>query len=451
MKPAVSALEKRALWKDLQAALRRLAGVVLHERNAESALAILEQQAAALGVTPADYLRSLAASGRLEPWQGLIDGLVIGATWFMRESAGIQTLVEALVRDLGVGRSVRIWCAGCSTGQEPYGLAMALVEAGLKPRIVATDINQQALRIAQAARYSRRQVAALPESWRSKYTDLSQPGDAVIVSSITSLCHFAVHNLSAAHGPPAGAGGFDAVVCRNVLLYFERAAAAAVVAGLSAACRPGGYVLLSAAERPLCWMTDELRQVGSQVGAVLLQSPAVELGRSTATGSIDAAVPTVVSIEARPPSKAVASSTTAAETGQALAEASRMLAANALTESLRLVDGLLARDPLLAAAQLIRGLVLKRLGSHLEAAASLRCARFLYSDEAWLPPYHLALTLEQLGERREAGEAYRHALAVLEAGGASGLWGSDGAEQLLLTTVAETCRARMRALERSSK
>jgi Flp pilus assembly protein TadD len=130
----------------------------------------------------------------------------------------------------------------------------------------------------------------------------------------------------------------------------------------------------------------------------------------------------------------------------------RLQAASALIESgaavpaLRLLDELLADDPLLAAAHLLRGLLLKRSGALLDAVAALRCARFLYGDEAWLPPYHLALVLEQLGEPAEAGEAYRHALAAAIAGGRSGLLMWEAAEEALVHTVAEACRARLAAL-----
>ena len=87
-----------------------------------------------------------------------------GTTWFLRDQAELDTLVAALTRDLQPGRRVRLWSAGCSTGQEPYSLAMALLDAGLQPQILATDLRPEALAEASAGRYSRARRCPLATS-----------------------------------------------------------------------------------------------------------------------------------------------------------------------------------------------------------------------------------------------------------------------------------------------
>ena len=439
---ASAAFSSHPVWRKLQTRVRALTGMVLSPRTGHSALTSLHELATRRGMSDDAYLDQLDGKSHLEDRQALIDQLVVGTTWFMREATGLTALAETLLRERGTGQSVRIWCAGCSTGQEAYGLAMALVEAGLKPQIIATDISRTAIRTAQAATYTTQSLRALPADWQRKHTQTAGADSATIHGNITQRVRFAVHNLTDAQ-PPSGAILFDAVVCRNVLIYFEREAAIAVVRRMTRACRPGGYVLLSAAERPLAWMLDTLEETDGDLDRVLLRSIEIEprpiITAERPAPKADKPRPVLPQIVKPLP---VARDTTA----HALAEATQAMEAGAISRALEILDGLLAHDPLLAAAHLVRGLALKRAGVYQEATATLRCARFLLGDASWLAPYHLALLLELRGEPEDACEAYRHALGIIQAGGASGLPASDGAEQLLTKTVAEACSARIRAL-----
>lgn len=441
MKAADSAAAQ-LLWSQLRAQIQEWTGVVLGSREADSALRTLVELAQGRGQSATDYLRSLDSAQQAVERQRLIDRLIIGVTWFLREAAGLQALAAALRRRHGAGAQVRIWSAGCSTGQEPYGIAMTLVEAGLHPRILATDINHESLRIAAAASYPLRSLAALPAAWQKRYVHRRGSGSAsehgVIQPAISSLVTFGVHNLASASKPPEGWSAFDAVVCRNVLMYFERARATDVVRRLARSCQPGGYVLLSAAERPLVWMTQVLEEADGDHDVVLLRRAAA----LPASRHDEQPAPKPPPASAAP---ALAAPTPSPVKG-VLAEVRRLMASAELGQALERLQSLFTSDPLHAEAHLLRGLLLKRLGMVKEAVVALRCARFLFSDEAWLPPYHLALALEQLGEVEEACEAYRHARSVVAAGSRSGLSESDGHEEALALTVAEACSARLRAL-----
>jgi chemotaxis protein methyltransferase CheR len=89
--------------------------------------------------------------------QSLVDTLGMGLTWFNRERQSIDALVEAYRKQIRAGGRTTfwIWSAGCSMGQEPYSVAMALLEAGAHPIILATDINREHLRLASVGRYRR--------------------------------------------------------------------------------------------------------------------------------------------------------------------------------------------------------------------------------------------------------------------------------------------------------
>lgn len=454
-----------ALFPSLRQQLHAWSGISLSPREAGAALSALADLARARGLSASDCLRVLGSADHSEDRQRLIEQIAIGTTWFMRESAGIGALVEALARELGPGRTVRVWSAGCSTGQEPYSLAMSLLEAGLKPQILATDINRQALRTAAAACYDRRLLMALPAKWQRLYT-MGAGGAGTelgrIREEVVSLVSFAHHNLISQPAPPPPWGSFDAVVCRNVLIYFSRAEATEVLRRLSRACRPSGYVLLSAAERPLAWMTEAVDELDRDSDTTLLRSRLVSrsentgpLRRDRLTTPVAVAVPVAVPVARprQPPSPSPQQPHQPASLDKPgidppLQEALRTMERGDLARAIELVDGLLVHDRLLAPAHLIRGLVLKRQGAGREAVAALRCARFLSSDEAWMAPYNLALLLEQQGELEGAEEAYQHTLAILAAGGRSGLPSAEHPEEEFLQTVAEACRARLRALAR---
>ncbi|PSM31116.1 CheR family methyltransferase [Haliangium sp. UPWRP_2] len=169
-----------------------------------------------------------------------------GTTWFLRDQAELDTLVAALTRDLQPGRRVRLWSAGCSTGQEPYSLAMALLDAGLQPQILATDLRPEALAEASAGRYSARAAAPLPPAWRARYTVAEKAGAVRMHPSLSARLRFEPHDIESGAEPPSGSGPFDAIVCRNVLIYIDRPVAVAIVARLATYLRPGG---LPAAQR----------------------------------------------------------------------------------------------------------------------------------------------------------------------------------------------------------
>ena len=147
-------------------------------------------------------------------------------------------------------QNLRIWCAACSTGQEPYSLAMMLddnprLTGGRPVEIVATDISTRVLEKAKAGLYSQFEVQrGLPIQMLMKYfhqkDDLWQLSDR-----IRSKVTFKEFNLME---EPRAFGQFDVIFCRNVLIYFDAATKSKVLDNLSRIMRPNSYLLLGAAE-----------------------------------------------------------------------------------------------------------------------------------------------------------------------------------------------------------
>jgi chemotaxis protein methyltransferase CheR len=371
----------------------------------------------------------------------------------MRDAAGLRTLVSNLVRNSPPHRSIWVWSAGCSSGEEPYSLAMALLEAGRTPRILATDVNRLALRRGSEGYYPERSLQRLSRSWCRKY--FQQHGDGMyrIAEQVRRCVTFELHNFLKSDGLPAGWSRFDAVVCRNALIYFERDQALEVIERLTHACRPGGFLLLGAIERPLFWLGDSSNR---NQAAELVQLPT----DATLANPVAAAIPIPVH-DARSDASAASGANRAATPADLtpspadervmylLERADAMDREGQVENALALLDRAVERRPLMAAAHLSRGLLLKRLGRIHEAIDALRAARFLAAD-GWLAPYQLGLCLEAVGETDEAAEAYRHALSILDMRGASGLYRETVAVENLATTVAEVCRTRIQHMNTSA-
>lgn len=221
------------------------------------------------GSAPEPFLRRVLA-GEARSVAALVEQAVVGETYFFRHPEQLAALSGLLDEAAPGGRPLTIWSAGCASGEEPYGLAMLLLEAGrggVADRILATDVSARALEAARAARYGgwslRRTDAALRSRW------FREAGPRLTVApQVRERVSFSRHNLVLE--PPPGAG-FDVVVCRNVLIYFSPATAAQVLARLVEAVRPGGYLLLGPVEEPLAAGLPLLRV--ERPGATLLRRP----------------------------------------------------------------------------------------------------------------------------------------------------------------------------------
>jgi len=175
------------------------------------------------------------------------DALTVNETYFLREPTQLRVLVEDVLAPLvAKGGQPRVWCAASSTGEEPISLAALLDERGLLGRVklVASDISERALQVARRGAYGARSVRAfeaLPH-WLSREGDLhiASPRlrEAIDWRRINLLDTAAVGAL----------GVFDAVICRNVMIYFRDETTQAVVASLHDALTPGGYLLIGASE-----------------------------------------------------------------------------------------------------------------------------------------------------------------------------------------------------------
>jgi len=179
----------------------------------------------------------------------LVDALVVNETYFFRDLAALDVLTKEVVPNLiAAGRRPRIWCAACSTGEEPLTLAMLLDEAGLLDQvtIVASDISARALAQAKEGRYRRRSLRSLPPGVVGRWLDGHEDGMRVF-PAIARAVEFRRVNLVNSE-ELSQLGKFDVVICRNVLIYFQDRTIERVVRGLWENLDPEGLLLVGSSE-----------------------------------------------------------------------------------------------------------------------------------------------------------------------------------------------------------
>ncbi|HEX3482937.1 MAG TPA: protein-glutamate O-methyltransferase CheR [Kofleriaceae bacterium] len=179
----------------------------------------------------------------------LVEALLVHETYLFREVDALTELVDGqLVPIVRAGRRARAWSAACSTGEEPYTLAMLLDARGVLDAvdIVATDISPAVIERARQGKLGRRALRdGHPVELAARYTEAGAHGVAV-APRIRGAVQFSALNLV---GPAApGLGRFDVILCRNVLIYFHEDQILRVIDRLTEHLAPGGLIAVGASE-----------------------------------------------------------------------------------------------------------------------------------------------------------------------------------------------------------
>ena len=197
------------------------------------------------------YLSHVESQHDRAEFAEMIDALTTNKTSFLRESAHFDYLREHVLDTLT--GSVRLWCAGCSTGEEPYTLAMLLAAsyenlAARDVRILATDISARVLATAKAGVYPADGLSDVPAEWRQRYwTRRLDDGRDVYAASPVLRRHVGFARLNLMESWPMR-GPFDAILCRNVMIYFDKPTQQRLIERFWALLRPGGHLFVGHSE-----------------------------------------------------------------------------------------------------------------------------------------------------------------------------------------------------------
>lgn len=185
----------------------------------------------------------------------MINRLTTNYTYFFREDSHFEILTSEIFPKLFQQKRFRplnIWCAGCSTGEECYTLAMTLQEymekAGAFPpvRILGTDISEDVISRAQRGIYPIREIDSIPQSLQSKYCHVAADHKSFQMDeNLKEHIRFKRQNLM---GPAAAAEKYDLIMCRNVMIYFDRASRKKLIQKLGNSLNPGGYLMIGHVE-----------------------------------------------------------------------------------------------------------------------------------------------------------------------------------------------------------
>jgi chemotaxis protein methyltransferase CheR len=220
---------------------------------------VTKRLAKRLEATGSLNFRAYLAALRMEPsqaeFQSLVNEMTVNETYFFREEHQFHCLVSSILPEISrrrPGQPLSIWSTPCSTGEEPYSIAIFLLEywAGLAQHdvsLIASDIDTNVLAAARRGVYGERAFQYMPPDIRARYFEPARAGTTRIGTMLQDSVEFLKVNLISPP-PRLQRQDIDVVFCRNLLIYFDQAAQRQAVESIAAALRPGGYVLLGHSE-----------------------------------------------------------------------------------------------------------------------------------------------------------------------------------------------------------
>lgn len=198
--------------------------------------------------TPAEYYAILIRDR--EELKLLLDSVTTNLTRFFRNQAHFDAVEHFVVPELlklrASERKLRFWSAGCSTGEEPYTIAMLLkhiLPAGWNYEVTASDISLKSLMVGKEGFYPETRVQGIPDEYLAKYFE-KRPNGYQIKDEIKKTIRFDYHNLK----NDSGQRGLDVVFCRNVLIYFDEAAQKATIERFWDAMAPKSFLFIGHSE-----------------------------------------------------------------------------------------------------------------------------------------------------------------------------------------------------------
>jgi chemotaxis protein methyltransferase CheR len=227
------------------------AGIVMADTKQQLVYSRLSRRLRALGLSSfKEYLDALE-SGQIDDWQDFVNALTTNLTAFFREPHHFPVLAEHL-RRANAPRPQRIWCSAASTGEEPYSIAMTAIEAlGARPavQIIASDIDTHCLRQAQDGVFPLERAEKLPSEQLRRHFLRGKGARAGLVRirpEVQSIVRFHQVNLLQERYPFDAR--FDAIFCRNVMIYFDKPTQLQILQRFASLLAPDGLLFCGHSE-----------------------------------------------------------------------------------------------------------------------------------------------------------------------------------------------------------
>lgn len=241
------------VFPEIKAFLQEVSGIQLNERKIALVRARLTRRLRATGIPRfEDYLAFVESAGGGDERIRMVDLLTTNKTSFFRETAHYEFLREEVLPAWAdrTDRAPTIWSAGCSTGAEPYSLAMLLndrldARTAAQTRILATDLSTEMVHRTMEGRYSRDELDGVPSEYLRRWWRRDGPDHLQAGPELRRMVKVAHLNLM---GPWPMKGPFDLISCCNVMIYFDRPTRSTLVQRYRALLAPGGHLMVGHSE-----------------------------------------------------------------------------------------------------------------------------------------------------------------------------------------------------------
>lgn len=423
--------------------IRRLTGLVFQPSRRSDFAGALGHAMKRAGEHDAErYLARVRQDSALQ--DELIAEITVGETYFFRDPNQLRIVRELALDRFPRDRHLRLWSAGCATGEEPYTLAMLVKDAGFhSSTILGTDLSRAALTRAQRAQYTRWSLRGVSENSARFF----EPGDKQTrpIESVRKAVEFRYLNLAEDNYPSftTGVWHMDIILCRNVLIYLDEATVARVAARLLEALSPDGWLFLGGAD-PLIGNLVACDVVTTPAGLAYRRKGAEQpIITDTQAAVSFAAVEQAVAIETVVATVPADTPAGANDTGW-LEQIRSHANGGEIELATRLCERALERLRGSAELHYLHSVLLAEQGHFEAAAAAARRALYMERD---LVVAHLALgnSLTRLGELRGARLALRNAQRLLDALPADALVPASDGE--VAGRLAEMTRVQLRLTE----
>lgn len=240
-------------------------GIVLRYEKRQLVYSRLVRRLRKLNFTRfSEYIDHVRSRNGAEEIEEMTNALTTNLTSFFREAHHFEHVRANLFSQKKSG--LRIWSAGCSSGQEPYTIAMSLMEEnpqalGSGNSILATDLDTHMIAHGKAGIYANVAEKEIPQSLSKKYFSADDEGHLHVSPSLKKLVTFQQLNLQ---GPWPMREPFDAIFCRNVVIYFDRAIQAKLFDRMADLLVPGGWLYIGHSES-LFGVTDRFKLIGRTI------------------------------------------------------------------------------------------------------------------------------------------------------------------------------------------
>jgi chemotaxis protein methyltransferase CheR len=245
-------------FKRFCALIYRVAGIRIADTKRVLVTNRVRRRLRATGIkTFSEYYAFLTSSGGDAEMPLFLDAITTNETYFYRDKQHYQWLGETFLPEIAQQalqrkrlRSLRIWSAACSTGEEPYSIALKVMAnrhllSGWRINLLGTDLSGSVLALARAGSYDERAIHLVsPEERKRFFEEDAQARRWTIKDEVRSLVTLKLHNLLA----PLNEEPFDCVFLKNVLIYFDMASKQTVVRNVLAALAKGGYLVVGPTE-----------------------------------------------------------------------------------------------------------------------------------------------------------------------------------------------------------